>query len=197
MASNSGANRGAIIAAFLLSAVGLAGVATYVMQTPQAQRVPDAMRRQSNTETPNQPDAPVAEKMQKVRFVKLNGEKLELSAPVEIPISKGPALYSTNETIQALGLTEIRCLGIDIDHGVATLSMNPAVESGFGSMAESEFIEALSKNLGQFENIDSFRLTVEGTTIESLGHFEIENPTKVIRPSGTPSESSLPKKTSP
>ncbi len=197
MANNSGANRGAIIAAFMLSAAGLAGVATYVTQTPQAQRVPDDMRRTEESRTNAQPDTPEIARMQKVRFVKMNGEKLELSDPVEIPATKGPALYSTNETIKALGLNEIRCLGIDIDHGVAELNMNPAVESGFGSMAEAEFINALAMNLGQFKNIDSFRITVEGTTIESLGHFELENPTKVIRASETVSEPALPKTTSP
>jgi len=183
MPKSNSSPKGAFVVSFLACALAFGALAAYVQNNPQAKRVPDEMRRQSESKVAPPPVDPGSEQVatQTVQHVRPSDDGVLEMISETIPKSEGPALYSTNATLRALGLTDARVLSIEIDRKVATLNVSRAFEEGFGSTEESQIIKALAMTLGQFETVNGFNLEVEGTRLETLGHFELENPIPVER----------------
>jgi hypothetical protein len=173
--------KAALFGAFLVSALGLGALASYVQNTPEARRVPPEIRRESSNRpaTPTLNQEPMA--MSTVRFAEVKNGKVVLSGRTPIPKSTGPALFATNRSLESMGAANAKVLSIEIENGIALLNANSAMLEGFGSLQESEVIEALSLTLGQFPNVKGFTISVEGTQLDTLGHFELENPVPVTR----------------
>jgi hypothetical protein len=112
----------------------------------------------------------------------LDGDKLKL-VPLKAA-SKGekPIVYVTNHVLRNLKVAGARAIGVEVKERVALIDFNPALTEGFGSMEEANLIKALQMSLGQFKEIDSFQVVIEGQVLDSLGHFEIDSPVPVIRP---------------
>ncbi len=70
-----------------------------------------------------------------------------------------------------------RLLSISVKDGLATLSFNAALNSGFGSDDERTFVEGIRLILGQFKEIERLEFFADGVKLDSLGHFEIDNVT--------------------
>jgi hypothetical protein len=52
---------------------------------------------------------------------------------------------------------------------------------GIGSMQESTLITAWQVAFGQLKDVQKVQIEVDGRPIESLGHFEIDQPLSVVR----------------
>jgi hypothetical protein len=177
----------------LLAALGVGVFATYVQLSPAAQRVPDAIRRtdkpsveirQSDRGTRHTRRGPTVDVQSEPGLVvaTLDGENVKL-VPLKAPSKEEkPIVYVANHTLQNLKVAGARALGVEIKERVALIDFNPALDEGFGSMEEANLIKALQMSLGQFKEIDAFQLRIEGETLDSLGHFELDTPVKVIRP---------------
>lgn len=72
-------------------------------------------------------------------------------------------------------------LSVDVKDGIATLSFNPAFESGYGTDDERTMIEGLQRTMGQFTDVQKIEIVVDGKNIESLGNIEISEPLDVLR----------------
>ena len=72
----------------------------------------------------------------------------------------------------------IRVLDVTVEKGNAIVDMNDPVRYNWGSQEESEFISMMKDSLGQFSDINTFQIRVDGEILKSLSHFEID-PVKV------------------
>ncbi len=72
--------------------------------------------------------------------------------------------------------------GISVGSGVATLdfSASPIKEGGEG--AQSAGLNALAMTLGQFPEINSYQIKVQGQAVKTFGEFSSDGPLDVIRP---------------
>lgn len=73
--------------------------------------------------------------------------------------------------------------GMSVDGGVATVdfSRSPINETG-GEDAQSLALKALALTLGQFPEINSYRIKVQGQEVKTFGEFTADGPMDVIRP---------------
>jgi len=79
-----------------------------------------------------------------------------------------------------------RLLAVRIVDGLATVDFSKDIQRNFqgGDLQEAQAVNSILMTLGQFPSIDRVQLLVEGAPIDSLGgHFEINSPIPVIRPS--------------
>jgi hypothetical protein len=192
---------------FLVAALGLGALAEYVRNTPDAARVPTALRRDANPplSSPNPRishprvtgnDDQVAESTQRAPAFFLpvvKSGKVELSEPApQVPDGADPKAYLANEALKSMSVGEgAKVLGVDVRNRTALLELNSAfVDHGFGSTEEGQVVEALQRVMGQFDDIDKVQLMHSGEPIDSLGHIDLGEAIPVIRPgsSSTPSE---------
>ena len=94
---------------------------------------------------------------------------------------KGSKVDALNKAIKDKSFNEkgIRVLDVTVENnGNAIVDMNDPVRYNWGSEEESEFIKMMTDTLAQFESIKTFQIRVDGETLKTLSHFEID-PVKV------------------
>lgn len=76
--------------------------------------------------------------------------------------------------------------GLSVDSGIATLdfSRNPVNETG-GEDAQSTALKAIAMTLGQFPEINQYRIKVQGEDVRAFGEFSTDGPVDVIRAGDT------------
>ena len=72
--------------------------------------------------------------------------------------------------------------GISVDSGVATLDFSQSPIKPGGEGAQSAGLNALAMTLGQFPEINSYQIKVQGQDVKSFGEFAADGPMDVIRP---------------
>jgi hypothetical protein len=110
--------------------------------------------------------------------------------PVTITIPAGhlPILYAINAMAGLSGSplpsgTQARSVVVDSD-GIVTIDFNRAFLLNFhgGDEAESYAVNSLLLVVGQFPQTNQIKVTVMGSTVDSLGgHFDLSVPVDVIR----------------
>ena len=80
--------------------------------------------------------------------------------------------------------------GLTIDGGLATLdfSRSPVNDTG-GEGGQSAALNALAMTLGQFPEINQYRIEVRGQPVTAFGEFTSDGPMDVIRPGAAPQSS--------
>lgn len=184
MASKSRAKSSVAVAFFVMAvgALGLGAMTFYIQQTPSSQRVPAEIRRQSDVSQPGKPQPHPNRSESQVRAIAIVGDQVTLSDhTISVGKSKDKALAATDQVIEVLGLEGVRVLGCERVSGVIYLDFNPTIEEGMGSEEESQFLQALKLSLGQFDDVEKFKLRVDGKELDTLGHSDLSEPTAVIR----------------
>lgn len=163
--------------------MGLSALGYYVVNTPNAARVPDEIRRQPSEAPPaiEKPATPSAAKATVVLPFIRNEKVVMNDTSVTVPTGVNPKLFLGNEILIGLEIPGAKVLGVEVKSGVAAIDFNRGIEKGYGSMQESQLVESFQLGFGQFAEIDSIQLFVEGKPIESLGHLELNAPLPVIR----------------
>ena len=82
-------------------------------------------------------------------------------------------------------------LGAEIKSGTAIVSLRRSMIGGIGSMQESTLITAWQVAFGQLKDVQKVQIEVDGQPIESLGHFEIDQPLSVVRDDSAGSSESI------
>ena len=72
--------------------------------------------------------------------------------------------------------------GIAVDGGIATLDFSQSPIKDAGEGAQSAGLNALAMTLGQFPEISSYRIKVQGRDVKTFGEFTADDPMDVIRP---------------
>ncbi len=170
----------------LISAVGVAAVAVYVKLAP-ADRVPEELRRPKASTDRAQTGFGKERSGREFSFLTPYYEDGELRFRSELrPVveTEDARVAVVNSYLRTSGLLppEARLLGISVDSGVAALSFTAEFAPALGSSDESTVVIGIRAALGQFPEIDSVLFYSDGEPIETLGHFELTEPAKVIRP---------------
>jgi hypothetical protein len=180
--------------------VGVAGIAYYVQTTPGAARVADDLRKTQQVGRPSvevscssrPSNRPSATKSKYLIPVMANGD-VALTGDLGNPADgQDDRQFVIDKTFQSMGVGEGRALKVEVKDGLASVDVNAAmVDHGYGSMEEGQMVKALQLALGQFPEISTFRLLLEGQPAE-LGHLDFSEPIEVIRPETKSPETKSP-----
>ena len=136
---------------------------------------------------------PVVTDASVVRYVTMEGEQPTLSKEVTLKPGEDAHVRSLTETVKSLGYKDVRVLQVNVEKGAAMVDVSPTLTSeGFSSTSEAAFIESIARTLGQFAEIKTFQLRIDGQVLDTLGHLELTEATKVIRPGAGIDESETP-----
>jgi hypothetical protein len=199
--SNSPTKAGFIVT-FLLGAGMVAALAAYV-KTAHADKVPQ-LEHIGSDEQPVKtgPDTTVRKRSsrqsdegQDVYLYLPTWHKEELrfkKQKLSIPDGEDPKVYVVNQFLAESKLADssARLLSVDVNHGVASLSFNDAMNQTHGTEDEMALIGGLRSCMGQFSDIEKIELFANGKPIETFGNVELADGLTVIRPGGA--ESSKP-----
>ena len=192
MRTNRGfATRSALIVVFA-GAMGLAAMAAYVKFAPSrwhnsdrpSLEVAPPVRapKQFTSDTPTKEGAET--KQTQLLAPVVEGDNVTLAGTSEtIPEGQEPAVYLANLSIKAVHIENAKATSVKIENRIARIDFSPEIQDGLGSAQESNFLKALQVSLGQLPDVDKFQITVAGQPIDSLGHFDVNDPLEVIRQS--------------
>lgn len=184
--SHSPAGKG-VLAILLLCVLGGGVLAAYVKLSPQAfptspksnSGTPEVSVQAQTTETP----ATTQSGTTALLVPEVYRDDVRLNKPVgEVPEGEQPEVYLINQTLASLQVPDAKALGVDVHDGLATVSFNPEIQKGYGTMEEGFLIKGLRMALGQFKEIDKFEIAVEGKPVDSLGNIDLSSGVDVIRP---------------
>lgn len=191
----------------LVALLGVGVFAAYVKLTPPAQHVAPELHRPAETAVvaPEKHESFVREKPAgpsvevdagpQLRVPALSGEEVKLGRKAgSVPSGVKPMVFIANETLKDLKIDKARAIGVDVHGRNALIDFNPEIEKGYGSTEEGELIKALSTALGQFPEIDTFQIVVDGKPLDTLGELDLSDPIAVIRPDGKSSVPEAPTK---
>lgn len=179
-----------------LCVVGAGGLAAYVKLFPAAAHVD---RMVDKTDVVKQVDAPPTESQtQKPSKASsalkiptlVNGELKLLGTPSDVADGVRPETALVNDTLVSLQIEGAKALGMEVTRHNAMIDFNPAIQKGYGTIEEGNLIKALQMALGQFPDIKSFQLRIDGKVVDTLGNIDLTTPVDVIRPSGFSAASS-------
>ena len=174
MANERSSNRGLIATVLALSLVGGTLLGAYVMTTPDARRVPDALRRQSGARKPDGAKALVP------RYV---GDKLTMvKHEVKVPQGQDARVHLVNEFLREskIAAPDARAIGIDVRDGVAFLDFNQAFDQTHGTDDEGILVNGILATLGQFPEIERVQFQVNSEPITTLGNLDLSFPQPVL-----------------
>ncbi len=196
---NSGPSKKSLFIITLLSVTVVGSLAAYVKMAP-ANTVPANEHRVDPNYVRKSPNVTinshkVGELGGQVMLLTphYKGEELSFtSSPLSVPPDQDPKVFAINEFLRTtkLSSSDARVLSVDVKDGIATLSFNPAFESGYGTDDERTMIEGLQRTMGQFTDVQKIEIVVDGKNIESLGNIEISEPLDVLREDSSSASSS-------
>jgi hypothetical protein len=155
------------------------GLALYVQMTPQARKAPEA----SAASKPAEPSGGVPVLVPEPSF---EGDRLRFeSGSYTVKDGTDPKVAALNAFLQRAKLFDgkVRAERVDQEDGIASLHFSEGFDSGTGSMDEATLIYGIRATMGQFEDVQSFRIFSGTKQIESLGHFEVGDLLTPIPPS--------------
>jgi hypothetical protein len=183
----------------VLAALGVGVFAAYVQMTPAARRVPDELRRPKTqvsrpgpkvaVESTPAPRAPQEPAHGSLFSATVEGDEVKLVPITGDAKGETPIVFVTNQTLRNLGIQDAKAIGVHVHDRLASLDFNPSIYGGYGSTEEANLIKALQSALGQFAEVDSFELRVDGNKVSSLGHLELTEPIEVVRTKGAKADS--------
>jgi spore germination protein GerM len=178
-------NYAGVIALLLIGAAGVYGVGFYIGRTPDASKVPDAIRR----ETPSVQKEPVNEPSQgtelssvKVLTPKSKGSDLTFDETTEaVGEGKNPIVFAVNRYLENTEITprEARALSVEVKDGVAFIDVNEKMQGSYGSSDERTLIQGLCKTLAQFPEVKKFQFLISGKPMEPWGNVDLSEPLDV------------------
>lgn len=188
--SNS-AGRG-VLTLMTIALLGVGVFAAYVKFTPSAARVSDDLRPKKAVETAihNHPSKGPAVDVEsssanELKIPVVHGMDVTLDKPAgTVPSGVKPMLFIATETLKQLKISGAKAIGVDIKGRNALIDFTPQLDKGYGSMEEGQLIKSLQWALGQFPEIDTFQIVIDGEVKKSLGQLDLTDPISVTRPDG-------------
>jgi len=173
-----------LISVAAAAGAGLVGLTQYARssQAP-GQRVVAPPAAAQNILKTNQPTESIQEtKGEAVMIAVRSGQSYKLVQGQ--PVSSAKKVYeeALNQSFKKDGLAEVRALQVEIEEGTATIDLNAAVLDGLGSEGEADFVRLLQTVVSQFKDIKTFRIRVDGRVLDSLGHLDLDDPIKSVKP---------------
>ena len=170
-----------LVAFGLLAGLGLAGIATYVQSAPGSKQNPinkvepvvppksDGTNGGIKEPTPSAPQV-------SVQTIRQTETGYVLAGSVKVS-AKEPELGAMNMMLKTLGYKEFNFVDFQVsEDGSAILDVTGGIRNGFSSGEEVDFVKALQVCLGQFSNVKSVILKVDGEKLDTLGHLELSDP---------------------
>ena len=185
--SNSPSGKG-VLAVMLLTLCGAGVLAAYVRMTPAAAHVMADTSSSGPSVTISEHATPRTQAQSDTNSLHLLVPSIEKNdvaltkAAGDPPDGVRPEVFLVNQTLTSLQIDGARAIGIDVKDRVAMVDFNSGIEKGYGTIEEGHLIKALQMALGQFKDIDSFQIVVDGKIVDSLGNLDLTEPPKVIRP---------------
>ncbi len=168
------ANRIGLLALILICLAGVGGLAAYVKFAPSTiapeERIDAGQHRRGTVKVP----VPIVDE----------SANLELGNRDE-NVGKGESSYLTavNGFLATQdSKTSLKADSIELDNKVARVHFRKGFSTDFGSRDEATVLLGLRAALGQFAEIESVEIFVEGQKIDELGHISLDIPMPVIRP---------------
>lgn len=113
-----------------------------------------------------------------------------------LPIGENPKVYAVNRYLDSVtaapaGARARTCV---VNRGVATLDFASEFATSYGTFDEQLVVVGVLRAMGQFPEVHSVQITVDGRPIETLGNIDLLSPLPVVRPEDRPGrpEPSLP-----
>jgi len=171
-----------LLAILMVAALGFGGLAYYVSTTPQAQRVPDDLRKPEPAKSSRNRPQVTTSATQTIHLPVVDGDKVTLSKEA-VALQPGETVARRLAVAAVVANDQDRnlILGAEIKNGTAIVSLRRSMIGGIGSMQESTLITAWQVAFGQLKDVQKVQIEVDGRPIESLGHFEIDQPLSVVR----------------
>lgn len=156
----------------MIAAAGTVALALYVQFTPGASRI-----RPMDDSQKGMPAVGASQNSPNVLIPVANFEEGKLhfqSRNLPLDSSADRKVEAVNEFLKGSNLApNVRVMSIDVTDGVAGLHFSKGFDSGLSSTDEATLLYGLRAVMGQFEEVRSFRIFVDGQQLEELGHFEI------------------------
>jgi hypothetical protein len=162
----------AALTLLMIAAAGTVALALYVKMTP-ANRVLPSGPEMSVKGMPAEPSTPLVHVQ--IPVVQYETDKLGFDRrDFTVEIGGDPKVEAVNEYLRSSKVAPegSQLMSIDLEDSIANLHFSEGFDSGGGSMDEAALIYGIRAVLGQFDEIQQFRIFVEGKQIEALGHFE-------------------------
>lgn len=164
----------------MVAAAGTVALALYVQMTPGASRI-----RPLESEQKGMPEVSAAQNLRTVLIPVARFEDGKLyfqSRSFRLDSDADRKVEAVNEFLKGSNLLApgVRLMSIDVEDGVAGLHFSEGFDSGTSSTDESTLVYGLRAVLGQFEDVHSFRIFVDGKQIEELGHVEFGDAVQTI-----------------
>lgn len=185
----------AVTTIMVLAALGVGVFAAYVRFGPNVQRVPDEIRRPSvASETSSHRSRPHGPSVEietspalDLKIPVVEGDTVHLGKSAgPVPSGTKPMVFLATATLKQLKIEGARALGVDVKGRNALIDFNEALDKGYGSTEEGYLISSLQWALGQFPEIDTFQIVIDGQVKDTLGQLDLSEPISVTRPDGKP-----------
>jgi hypothetical protein len=178
-------NYAGVIALLLLGAAGVYGVGFYIGRTPEAGKVPDAIRRdQPAVKGDPSPEPIQATELSSVKVFKPSSAGSDLSfeeATEAVVAGTNPIVFAVNRYLENAGITpkEARALSVELKEGVAYIDVTEKMQGSYGSSDERTLIQGLCKTLSQFPDVQKFQFLISGKPMEPWGNVDLSEPLDV------------------
>lgn len=105
------------------------------------------------------------------------------SESVEVPPGIDKYVFAINRYLRSVEAVpkEANLIACVIKDGTATLNFNTSFRTSYGTDDESTLINGVLAVMGQFEDVNFVKFTVEGKNLESLGNLDLIDPQSVLR----------------
>ncbi len=189
--------------AFALLAIGAAGavgITSYIQKTPDAQKVPEGIRREEanrrrhapDVEASVQPDQQADHTIIVLTPESKNGDLTFTSKTESVPDKVEPIVFAVNRYLENTGFVDpkAKALAVQLKDGMAHIDVTEAFETSYGSLDERTVLQGLQRTMGQFAEVKTFAFYVSGKQVTTLGNADLTDPIRVIRagedaPAGT------------
>ena len=172
-------------AAFLAAGLGLLASGCHNQSSSQGNPAPAVSQTAPSTAGQQATPAPAKVVVYVLNPKATTEETLLMPREIAIKHPASPAKDAINALLEAKHsplASGVSLRGIAVDSGIATLdfSQSPIKDAGEGE--QSAGLNALAMTLGQFPEISSYQIKVQGRDVKTFGEFSADGHLDVIRP---------------
>jgi hypothetical protein len=175
----------------VLATLGVAAIATYERTTPRLP-APESEPPVSVITTPS-PELSKKTVPQAATFSlyvpTMGADGIAFTKSTEtIPEGEDPKLFAVNAFLKASDIVPegAEALGVDMRDGIAIIGFNKAFDQTYGSFDEKKLVDGLAATLGQFPEVKSYEMQIEGKPVTTLGSADLSEAILVTRPEAVP-----------
>jgi hypothetical protein len=180
----------ALIGIVAIAALGVTALAAYVRMVPHA-TVP---KEQPAASAPIVVPPPVVTPKRESVMVTVYNPSMSASGisfeaqQSAVPEGADPKAFAVSEFLKAAQITpaNARLLAVQVIDGVAHLGFNRDFDRTYGTFEEKSLLDGFAAALGQFSDVNSYVLEIDGKPVATLGSVSLGEPVLVIRPADVP-----------